>query len=143
MFELEVELSASLEGKKKPKVHNIQEAAARTVAAAGAAEGELDISGWLEDDEQEQKPAPPPGKRYRRTIRLWARPPTIRQPCRPARANREKNRKSKNSHRRAKGGQHIVAGGEADGGQQPYGGRGRAETFLPQEEGVNFIERQP
>ncbi len=59
MFELEVELSASLEGKKKSKVHNVQEAAARTVAAAVAAEGELDISGWLTDDEQEQKPGRP------------------------------------------------------------------------------------
>jgi predicted component of type VI protein secretion system len=57
-FELQVELSATLEGKKKPKVHNVQEAAARTVAVAVASEGELDISGWLADDEQEETAAP-------------------------------------------------------------------------------------
>jgi pSer/pThr/pTyr-binding forkhead associated (FHA) protein len=58
-FELEVELTATLEGKKKPKVNNVQEAAARTVAAPVSPEGELDISGWLTDEEGE-KPAPSP-----------------------------------------------------------------------------------
>ena len=56
--QLQVELSTTLEGKKKPKVHNVQEAAARTVAVAVASEGELDISGWLADDEQEETAAP-------------------------------------------------------------------------------------
>jgi pSer/pThr/pTyr-binding forkhead associated (FHA) protein len=62
VFELQVELSASLEGKKKPKVHNVQEAAARTVATAAAPDGELDVSDWLADDDQEEKPVPPPAK---------------------------------------------------------------------------------
>ena len=57
-FELEVQLSATLEGKKKPKVHNVQEAAARTVAAPAAPEGELDVSSWLADDEEKQKATP-------------------------------------------------------------------------------------
>jgi pSer/pThr/pTyr-binding forkhead associated (FHA) protein len=61
-FELEVELSATLEGKKKPKVNNVQEAAARTVAASVSPEGELDVSGWLADEEAEQKPASPSPK---------------------------------------------------------------------------------
>jgi pSer/pThr/pTyr-binding forkhead associated (FHA) protein len=60
VFELQVELSATLEGKKKPKVHNVQEAAVRTVAAAAAPDGELDVSGWLADDDQDEKPAAPP-----------------------------------------------------------------------------------
>jgi pSer/pThr/pTyr-binding forkhead associated (FHA) protein len=60
-FELEVELTATLEGKKKPKVNNVQEAAARTVAAPVSPEGELDVSGWLADAEGEQ-PAPSPQK---------------------------------------------------------------------------------
>ncbi len=62
VFELQVELSASLEGKKKPKVHSVQEAAARTVAAAAVPEGELDVSGWLADDEQTERPSAPPEK---------------------------------------------------------------------------------
>jgi pSer/pThr/pTyr-binding forkhead associated (FHA) protein len=61
-FELQVELSATLEAKKKPKVHNVQEAAVRTVAAAGVPEGELDVSDWLADDDPEEKPVPLPAK---------------------------------------------------------------------------------
>ena len=51
-LELEVELAVSVGGKRKPKVHNVQEAAARTVETAG--EDELDISSWLNDDDEEE-----------------------------------------------------------------------------------------
>jgi pSer/pThr/pTyr-binding forkhead associated (FHA) protein len=59
MLELEVRLSVSVGGKKKPAVHSVQEAAARTVASAPAPapQEDLDISGWLGDDVQ---PGPPP-----------------------------------------------------------------------------------
>ena len=46
-LEFEVQLSVSLSGKKKPKVHNVQEAAARLVETAAGEE--LDVSNWLDD----------------------------------------------------------------------------------------------
>ena len=50
-LEFEVQLAVSVRGKKKPKARNVQEAAARTVAAA--ADDELDIIGdWLDDEEE-------------------------------------------------------------------------------------------
>ncbi len=54
-LEFEVHLSTSVSGKKKPKVHNVQEAAARTVeAAARPRDNERDINDWLnEEDETE------------------------------------------------------------------------------------------
>jgi len=48
-LEFVVQLAVGVGGKKKPKVRSIGEAAARTVASA--AEDDLDISDWLEDDE--------------------------------------------------------------------------------------------
>jgi pSer/pThr/pTyr-binding forkhead associated (FHA) protein len=55
-LELEVQLAVSVGGKRKPKVHSIQEAAARTVQSAG--DKELDITRWLADgDEEEEEPA--------------------------------------------------------------------------------------
>jgi len=59
VLEFEVQLAVSVGGKTKPKVHTIQEAAARTVQNTNAKEDDLDISSWLEDGEQE-KPAEPP-----------------------------------------------------------------------------------
>ena len=50
-LEFEVQLSVSVSGKKKPKVHNVQEAAARTVESAPG--DELDVSNWLEDEDEE------------------------------------------------------------------------------------------
>ena len=47
MLGLEVQLAVSVEAKRKPKVHSVQEAAARTAASTPAAQEELDISGWL------------------------------------------------------------------------------------------------
>ena len=51
-LEFEVQLSVSVSGKRKPKVHNVQEAAARTVESAPGEE--LDVSNWLEDDDEEE-----------------------------------------------------------------------------------------
>ena len=55
VLEFEVQLVVSVGGKTKPKVHTIQEAAARTVQTTSSTEDELDITRWLEDGE----PAPP------------------------------------------------------------------------------------
>jgi pSer/pThr/pTyr-binding forkhead associated (FHA) protein len=52
-LEFEVQLAVSLSGKRKPKVRNIQEAAARTVRSAS--EKELDITRWLADEEEEEE----------------------------------------------------------------------------------------
>jgi pSer/pThr/pTyr-binding forkhead associated (FHA) protein len=58
-LEFEVQLSVPVGGKKKPKVHNIQEAAARTVRNAGdkgnkGDKGEMDVAGWIDDEEEEE-----------------------------------------------------------------------------------------
>jgi len=51
-LEFEVELTVPVGGKKKPKVHSVQEAAARTVASAPADDDDVDIFNLLgpEDD---------------------------------------------------------------------------------------------
>jgi predicted component of type VI protein secretion system len=49
-LEFDVQLAVSVGGKKKPKVHSVKEAAARTVQTAG---DDLDISSWLEDDDDD------------------------------------------------------------------------------------------
>ena len=61
-LEFEVQLVVEVGGKRKPKVHNVQEAAARTVESATADED--DLSRWLDDDEEEDAPAgaTPPGR---------------------------------------------------------------------------------
>lgn len=53
VLEFEVQLAVSVGGKIKPKVHTIQEAAARTVQNTAAKEDEIDITRWLEDGETE------------------------------------------------------------------------------------------
>ena len=51
-LDFEVQLEVPVAGKKKPKVHNVHEAAARTVETVkSAADNEVDISDWLGDDE--------------------------------------------------------------------------------------------
>ena len=50
-LEFEVQLSTSIGGKKKPKVHSVQEAAVRTAEAAKPRDNEPDISDWLNEDE--------------------------------------------------------------------------------------------
>jgi pSer/pThr/pTyr-binding forkhead associated (FHA) protein len=52
-LEFEVQLTVRLGGKKKPKVRNVQEAAARTVEAAAG--DDMDIANWLEDEEDEDE----------------------------------------------------------------------------------------
>jgi hypothetical protein len=52
-------LAVSVEAKRKPKVHSVQEAAARTAASTPAAQEDLDISGWLETGPAERTPARP------------------------------------------------------------------------------------
>ncbi len=60
VLEFEVQLAVSVGGKIKPKVHTIQEAAARTVQTTASKEDDLDITRWLEDDKvQSSEPAPP------------------------------------------------------------------------------------
>ena len=84
MLGLEVQLAVSVEGKKKPKVHSVQEAAARTVASAPAAQDDLDISGWLGDDGAADADSGPPGAGNRPTRRSPARAWSIRPPCPPS-----------------------------------------------------------
>ena len=50
MLGLEVRLSVGIGSEKKPKVHSVQEAAARTVASVPVGGDDLDISGWLGDE---------------------------------------------------------------------------------------------
>jgi len=54
-LEFEVQLAVRVGGKKRPKVHNVQEAAVRTVEAAG--DDDLDITSWLEDDDEDDADA--------------------------------------------------------------------------------------
>jgi predicted component of type VI protein secretion system len=48
---MEVQLAVGAGGQKKADVHSVQEAAARTVAAASGAEEDFDVSRWLGDDD--------------------------------------------------------------------------------------------
>ena len=48
---LEVQLTVGVGGQKKPEVHSVQEAAARTVAAAAATDDDFDVSRWLGEDD--------------------------------------------------------------------------------------------
>jgi pSer/pThr/pTyr-binding forkhead associated (FHA) protein len=51
-LEFEVQLAVPVAGKKKPKVHNVQEAAARTVESVRSApDNEMDIGDWLGDED--------------------------------------------------------------------------------------------
>jgi pSer/pThr/pTyr-binding forkhead associated (FHA) protein len=59
VLEFDVRLIVSTESKKKPKVHSVQEAAARTVATAAKADDDLDISSWLDTDDDSQHVASP------------------------------------------------------------------------------------
>jgi pSer/pThr/pTyr-binding forkhead associated (FHA) protein len=56
ILELDVQVSVSVVAKSKPKVHSVQEAAARTVAAASANEDDM-VSSWLEAEDSDDKPA--------------------------------------------------------------------------------------
>ncbi len=53
-LDFEVQLAVGVGGKKKPKVHSVQEAAARTVESTS--DEDLDVSQWLGDDEAATTP---------------------------------------------------------------------------------------
>jgi predicted component of type VI protein secretion system len=55
-LEFEVQLSVNVSGKRKPKVHNVQEAAARLAETATGED--VDISGWLDDEDLNQPEDP-------------------------------------------------------------------------------------
>ncbi len=48
-------MTVSVSGKRKPKVHNVREAVARTVETAAGEE--VDVSDWLNDEEDEDEGA--------------------------------------------------------------------------------------
>jgi pSer/pThr/pTyr-binding forkhead associated (FHA) protein len=58
VLEFEVQLAVSVGGKTKPKVHSIQEAAARTVETKAAKDDDIDITCWLEEKEDEEEDTP-------------------------------------------------------------------------------------
>jgi predicted component of type VI protein secretion system len=58
MLELDVHLTVRVGGKPKPPVHNVQEAAVRTVASTPAPQDDMDISGWLGEEAQPSPPSP-------------------------------------------------------------------------------------
>jgi len=55
-LEFEVRVDVPVGGKKKPKVHSIQEAAARSAQNKSGAD-DADISNWLEEGEDNEQPA--------------------------------------------------------------------------------------
>ena len=54
-LEFEVHLSTTVSGKKKPRVRNVQEAAARTVEAAKPRDSEGEIDAWLNEEEADDE----------------------------------------------------------------------------------------
>jgi len=66
-LEFEVQLSVSLGGKRKSKVHNVQEAAARTVESAADKDEDI-ISDWLADEEDEGDAAAATTQTFRETL---------------------------------------------------------------------------
>lgn len=52
-LEFEVQIAVNVSGKKKPKVHSVQEAAARAAEAALSGDKEPDISDWLAEEEDD------------------------------------------------------------------------------------------
>jgi hypothetical protein len=60
MLALEVQLAVGVGEQKKPAINSVQEAAARTVAAAAVVEEDFDVSRWLGEDDN--APVSPPRK---------------------------------------------------------------------------------
>jgi len=87
-LEFEVQLSTSIGGKKKPKVHNVQEAAARTIEAAKPRDNEPDISDWLNDDDETVNDT----KRKKLTSGPFV-PPTTEAPAEEAPTKSEKQQR--------------------------------------------------
>jgi pSer/pThr/pTyr-binding forkhead associated (FHA) protein len=61
MFELEFRVRRDAAEAKKPKVHSVEEAVVRTTVSAVARDDDMDISGWLAE-ENEKPPAATPSK---------------------------------------------------------------------------------
>ena len=106
MLGLEVQLAVSVEGKRKPKVHSVQEAAARTAASTPAAQEELDISGWLGTTAGQTGLRPARSRRWptrQSPTRAWS----IRPPCPPSPQARRREappeKKQQKTHGPAKG----------------------------------------
>lgn len=77
-LEFEVHLSTSIGGKKKPKVHNVQEAAARAVEAAKPRDSEAEISNWLDEEDSDNDT-----KKNKLTSTAFV-PPAAEKPAAPA-----------------------------------------------------------
>jgi pSer/pThr/pTyr-binding forkhead associated (FHA) protein len=73
-LEFEVHLSTSVSGKKKPKVHSVQEAAVRTVESAVPRDHEEDIDEWLNEEDTVNDT-----KKNRLTTAAYV-PPTVPKP---------------------------------------------------------------
>jgi pSer/pThr/pTyr-binding forkhead associated (FHA) protein len=78
-LEFEVHLSTSISGKKKPKVHSVQEAAARTVEAATPLDSERDITDWLNEEDETESDT----KRNKLTTTAPVVPPVAEKPPEP------------------------------------------------------------
>jgi predicted component of type VI protein secretion system len=74
-LEFEVQLSTRIGGEKKPKVHSVQEAAARTLEAAKPRDNERDINDWLNEEENDGDT-----KKNKLTTSTFV-PPTIEKPA--------------------------------------------------------------
>ena len=72
-LEFDVELAVSLGGKKKPKVHSISEAAARTVESAGKSKDDVEITDWLRGEEENGPTLAYDTKRIREAIAAKAK----------------------------------------------------------------------
>jgi pSer/pThr/pTyr-binding forkhead associated (FHA) protein len=99
MLEVEVRLAVAVGGKWKPKVQNVQEAAARTVAAASADEDDFDVSRWL-GDEDDALNVPPPAQKPavgEETVAGTSLIDTAAMPVAPAPPQKEEEKKKKES----------------------------------------------
>ncbi len=107
MLGLEVQLAVSVEGKRKPKVHSVQEAAARTAASVPAVQEELDISGWLgETSGAGLAPARRESEEAHETIADKSLVDTATMPAEPPKPEAEKNppeKKDRKAHGPTKG----------------------------------------
>ncbi len=103
MLGLEVQLTVSVGGERKPKVHSVQEAAARTLGSGAAAgKDDFDISGWLGEEETTALP----GRRTLTTGDTMAgrslvdtaampAPPPPHEPAKPKEKKEEEDAKKK------------------------------------------------
>ena len=128
-LEFEVHLSTSIGGKKKPKVHNVQEAAARTVEAAKPRDNEPDISDWLNEEEDEGDTKNEQAAHDEPSLRPRPR-------SRPGGAGRQRPASADRSLGRSRSGQ------EAGGREQPRRRCRHAQAVLPTPSLVTICSRQ-